>query len=177
MSSSVLAPDGWLVLGLPWPMQTRGGFGECATALAPQLVPRHFVSQGAGEALDLASAFARTEEGPGKTVFFSDITLWLDGKGKTWADLGIDHQGVIEELLSAPVPQLYLTMTQLAHGIVCDASREGLRAHYDDGRVEHITRQTRQDVHDALTATLERDWPPYIRELMDRGAIRAQCPS
>ncbi|WP_329431526.1 hypothetical protein OG564_00530 [Streptomyces sp. NBC_01280] len=42
----------------------------------------------------------------GKVVFFSDVTLWLDKQGKDWGVLGIDYETVIDELTTAPVPQL-----------------------------------------------------------------------
>src|SRR5262249_54557615 len=122
---SLLAPDGWLVLGLPWPPQASGGYAECAAAIAPPIVPPQGVDQDAGYVLDLASALIRSHDGPGKAVFFSDITLLLDRQGKTWGDLGIDYEQVIDALLEAPVPLLYLTLSQVAHAILCDASREG----------------------------------------------------
>ncbi|MCX5561083.1 hypothetical protein [Streptomyces sp. NBC_00038] len=175
MSTSLLSPAGWLVLGLPWPAETRDGWGECAVAIAPPMIPRSLVSQGAGIALDLATGLARDpNDGPGKAVFFSDVTLWLDKQGKTWPDLGIDYDAVIDELLSAQVPQLYLTLTQKAHAILCDASREGLRLHYPGGDVEHVTPQMRQDVHDGVAQSLTRDWPPYIQGLIDSGALQTR---
>ncbi|WKX73538.1 hypothetical protein [Streptomyces sp. XD-27] len=175
MNTTLLSPAGWLVLGLPWPTQTRDGWGECATVIAPTMIPRSLVSQGAGTALDVAAALAGdANEGPGKVVFFSDITLWLDKQGTTWADLGIDHDAVLDELLNAPVPQLYLTLTQKAHAILCDASREGLRLHYPNGDVEHVGPQLRRDVHDGIAQSLERDWPPYIQGLIDRGAFHTR---
>ncbi|MGY0055005.1 hypothetical protein ACWY4P_00145 [Streptomyces sp. LZ34] len=81
-----------------------------------------------------------------------------------------------EQLLGgeAPVPQLYLTLMQKAHAILRDASREGLRLHYPNGDVEHVTPQVRRDVHAAITTSLERDWPPYIQGLIDRGALQTQ---
>jgi hypothetical protein len=49
------------------------------------MIPRSLVSKGAGIALDLATGLARDQsDGPGKAVFFSDVTLWLDSQGKTW---------------------------------------------------------------------------------------------
>ncbi|MFD8384975.1 hypothetical protein ACFV2X_41745 [Streptomyces sp. NPDC059679] len=175
MSNSLLEPDGWLVLGLPWPAETRDGWGECALAIAPQMIPRSLVSKGAGIALDLAGALAREPaDGPGKAVFFSDVTLWLDKQGKDWADLGIDYEAAIDELVNAPVPQLYLTLMQKAHAILCDASRQGLRLYYPNGDVEHVTPQVRRDVHVAITTSLERDWPLYIQGLIDRGALQTQ---
>ncbi|MEU5958827.1 hypothetical protein [Streptomyces sp. NPDC047525] len=137
MSNSLLVPDGWLVLGLPWPTETHDGWGECALAIAPQMIPRSLVSKGAGTALDLATGLARDPaDGPGKAVFLSDVTLWLDKQGKDWGDLGIDYEAVINELVQAPVPQLYMTLMQKAHAILCDASREGLRLHYRDGEAD-----------------------------------------
>ncbi|MFD9409769.1 hypothetical protein ACFWBN_22515 [Streptomyces sp. NPDC059989] len=175
MSNTLLYPDGWLVLGLPWPEQTRDGWGECALAIAPQTIPRNLVGKEAGTALDLATGLARDRaDGPGKAVFFSDITLWLDRHGKDWRALGIDYEAVIDELVGAQVPQLYMTLMQKAHAILCDASREGLRLHYSNGEVEHVTPQVRADVHAAITTSLEGDWPAYIQDLIDRGAIRAR---
>ncbi|QKZ18595.1 hypothetical protein [Streptomyces chartreusis] len=175
MSNTLLHPDGWLVLGLPWPEQTRDGWGECALAIAPQMIPRSLVSKEAGIALDFARSLARDPgDGPGKAVFFSDVTLWLDKQGKDWGDLGIDYEAVINELVGAPVPQLYMTLMQKAHAILCDASREGLRLYYPGGEVEHVTEQVRADVHTAITTSLERDWPPYIQGLIDRGAFQTQ---
>ncbi|MBC9728184.1 hypothetical protein [Streptomyces sp. TRM68367] len=175
MSASLLSPTGWFVLGLPWPAETGGDWGECAAAIAPSMIPRSLVSQSAGTALDLASALATDAiEGPGKAVFFSDVTLWLDKQGQTWASLGIDHEAVIDELLNAPVPQLFLTLTQKAHAILCDASRDGLRLHYPNGGVEHVSPQLRRDVHNGIAQSLERDWPPYIQGLIDSGALQAR---
>ncbi|MFD3580707.1 hypothetical protein [Streptomyces sp. NPDC058644] len=175
MSNALQYPQGWLVLGLPWPERTQDGWGECALALAPNTIPRDLVSKEAGTALDLAGGLARDPaDGPGKAVFFSDVTLWLDKQGKDWGDLGIDYEAVIDELTKAPVPQLYLTLMQKAHAILCDASREGLRLHYRNGDVEHVTPQVRRDVHSAIATSLERDWPPYIQGLIDRGALHSQ---
>ncbi len=175
MSNTLLAPSGWLVLGLPWPAETRDGWGECALAIAPQMIPRSLVSKGAGTALDLAGALARDPaDGPGKVVFFSDITLWLDKQGKDWADIGIDYEAVTDELAGAQVPQLYLTLMQKAHAILCDASREGMRLYYPNGDMEQVTPQTRRDVHEGIAASLERDWPPYIQSLIDRGALQTK---
>ncbi|MFB6518483.1 hypothetical protein [Streptomyces sp. NPDC056401] len=173
MSNTLLAPSSWLVLGLPWPTETHNGWGECALALAPQMIPRSLVSKGAGTVLGLAGALGRDHaDGPGKAVFFSDLTLWLDKQGKGWADLGIDYDAVIDELTEAPVPQLFLSLMQKAHAIVCDASREGMRLYYPNGDVEQVTPQTRRDVHQAIASSLERDWPPYIQGLIDRGALQ-----
>ncbi|MFF1446179.1 hypothetical protein [Streptomyces sp. NPDC058295] len=175
MSASLLSPAGWLVLGLPWPTEARDGWGECAAVIAPSMIPRSLVSRGAGTALDLAAALAGdANEGPGKAVFFSDITLWLDAQGRTWADFNIDYDQVVDELLGTPVPQLFLTLSHKAHAILCDASRQGLRLYYPDGDVEHVSPQVRRDVHDGISQTLERDWPPYVQRLIDSGAFRTR---
>ncbi|WP_128380376.1 hypothetical protein [Streptomyces cavernae] len=175
VTNSPLSPAGWLVLGLPWPTETRDGWGECAVAIAPTMIPRSLVSKGAGIVLDLSTGLAREpNDGPGEAVFFSDVTLWLDKQGKDWGDLGIDYEAVIDELLDAQVPQLYLTLTQKAHAILCDASREGLRLHYTNGDVEHVTPQVRQNVRDGIVQSLKRDWPPYIQSLIDSGALQTR---
>jgi hypothetical protein len=86
----------------------------------------------------------------------------------------LKYAAVIDELLKAPVLQLYLTPMQKAHAIVCDASREGMRLYYPGGDVEQVTPQLRRDVHDGIAAILERDWPPYIQGLISRGALQTQ---
>ncbi|MFE1408594.1 hypothetical protein ACFW5D_34405 [Streptomyces sp. NPDC058770] len=48
------------------------------------------------------------------------------------------------------------------------------RLYYPGGQVEHVTPQVRADVHAAITTSLERDWPPYIQGLIDRGALQTQ---
>ncbi|MER7396170.1 hypothetical protein ABT381_11700 [Streptomyces sp. NPDC000151] len=139
------------------------------------MIPRSLVSQHAGIALDVATALAGDpHEGLGKAVFFSDITLSLDKQGETWANIGIAPDALIDELLAAPVPQLYLTLTQKAHAVLCDASREGLRLYYPNGDVEHISPRVRRDVHNGIAQSLERDWPPYIQGLIDGGALRTE---
>ncbi|WP_328743826.1 hypothetical protein OHT57_00645 [Streptomyces sp. NBC_00285] len=75
-------------------------------------------------------------------------------------------------MAKAPVPQLYMTLIQKAHAILCDASRAGLCLYYPGGDVEQVTPQVRASVHAAITTGLERDWPPYIQGLIDRGAIQ-----
>jgi hypothetical protein len=65
----------------PWSAPEGQVFAEAAYALAPSLVPRDKVSRDAADVLDLAEAYVRAT--PGRTVFFSDLTLWLDqGSGE-----------------------------------------------------------------------------------------------
>ncbi|MFB7576222.1 hypothetical protein [Streptomyces sp. NPDC056165] len=162
--------------GAGWAGGRRGGGpgAQCLVARRRGLRAPSRASQRGG-ALDLAGGLARDPaDGPSKAVFFSDVTLWLDKQGKDWGDLGIDCEAVTGELTKAPVPQLYMTLMQKAHAILCDASREGLRLHYTSGEVEHVTPQVRADVHAAITASLEQDWPAYIQDLIDRSAIQTQ---
>ncbi|MFE7352765.1 hypothetical protein ACFU8Q_06085 [Streptomyces sp. NPDC057543] len=51
---------------------------------------------------------------------------------------------------------------------------DGVRLYYPGGDVEHVTPQVRADVHAAITISLERDWPPYIQGLIDRGALQTR---
>ncbi|MFF3617530.1 hypothetical protein [Streptomyces sp. NPDC002580] len=41
-------------------------------------------------------------------------------------------------------------------------------------RAQGLTPQVRADVHAAITASLERDWPAYLQGLIDRCAIQTQ---
>ncbi|MFF9803180.1 hypothetical protein ACF1G3_38055 [Streptomyces rochei] len=77
-------------------------------------------------------------------MFFSDVTLWLDKQGKTWPDLGIDYEAVIDELLNAQVPQLYLALTR------------------------------RPTPSGGVAQSLARGWPPYVQGLIDSGVLKTR---
>lgn len=131
--------------------------------------------QALAELLDESAERGRTWTAtalPGRAVSFSGVTLWLDKQGKDWGALGIDNEAVIDERANAQVPQLSMTLIQKAHSILCGAGRDDLRLHYGNGDVEHVTPQVRAEVHAAITTSLEWDWPVYIQDLGDRGAIQ-----
>jgi hypothetical protein len=167
MTSELLEPSCWLVFGLEWSAPEGQVFAEAAYALAPSLVPRDRVGRDAADVLDLAEAYVRAT--PGRTVFFSDLTLWLDQSQTTWHERGTNWEAAMDELVSSPIAALYLTISRRAHMILSDASRQGAVIYYPDGTTEQITPQERQAVHDALEQQLRRDWPPYMQSVLGRG--------
>jgi hypothetical protein len=167
MTNEVLHPRYWLLFGLPWP----GGPGpaEASVAFAPPTIPRDDLGGDARDILAVADAYA--EGVPSKVVFFSDLTLWLDGHGSDWPGRGTDWEEGKDELLNSPIPALYVTLTQVGHSVLCDASRQGMTLHYPD-RTERITPTQRQEFRSALEERLLADWPDYIRRLIDDGKLR-----
>jgi hypothetical protein len=164
VTSELLEPNCWLVIGQQWSAPEGQVFAEAAYALAPSLVPRDKVSRDAADVLDLAEAYVRAI--PGKAVFFSDLTLWLDQSQTTWHGRGTDWEAAVDELVNSPLAALYLTISRRAHLILCDASPQGAVIYFPDGRTEQITSQERQAVHDALEQQLRRDWPPYMQRVL-----------
>ncbi|MFJ1847419.1 hypothetical protein [Streptomyces sp. NPDC088146] len=112
------------------------------------MIPWPVVDTGTGFAFDLANALAHgPNNGPDSAV---DVTLWLDSQGKTWGDFGIDYDSVIDDLVSAQVPQFYLRRMQDARAIPCDASCEDMRSHYRNN---------------------DRGWPPYVQGIVGSDAL------
>ncbi|MEC3952576.1 hypothetical protein VMT65_05990 [Nocardia sp. CDC153] len=155
-------PPCWLIFGLPWP-DSATDFAESAIAVAPSSVPRNVVSQAGADVLDLATAIAR--DNGYRVIFLSDVTKWLDAQQqRTWADLGIDSEDVSLELTETPILQLYMTLSQLGHALICDASRQGLTVHTPNGAWQTGPRE-REDLRSHLTISLQRDWPPYATDV------------
>jgi hypothetical protein len=80
MTNEVLHPRYWLLFGLPWPGGSEPA--EASVALAPPTIPRDDLGGDARDVLAVADVYA--EGVSSKVVFFSDLTLWLDGHGSDW---------------------------------------------------------------------------------------------
>ncbi|WP_404871010.1 helicase associated domain-containing protein (plasmid) [Kitasatospora griseola] len=91
MSNAVLQPRYWLAHALEWP-QGESPYRECAQALAPPIIPRQMVSRDVADILAVADAY-QNEHPTRRLVFFSDLTLWLDGHGSDWGQRGTDWEG------------------------------------------------------------------------------------
>ncbi|MFH9355340.1 hypothetical protein [Kitasatospora sp. NPDC017646] len=105
-------------------------------------------------------------------MFFSDLTLWLDGHGSDWGQRGTDWEGGLRQLEDAPSPALYLTLSQYHHAILADSSRQGMKLYFGDGTVEQVTPEVREKARAFMQQTLERDWPGYIGGLIADGKLR-----
>lgn len=172
MTDSLLRPTYWLVHGLEWPQGT-GPLREAAIAIAPATVPRARLSRDAADVLAVADAYHRMAGA--RVVFFSDTTLWLDRTGGSWETRGTDWETALAELAGEDSASLglYLTISQRAHVVICDASRQGMTLHFADGRPpERITADERQLVHQVLERQLAADWPVYVQRMIDKGKIR-----
>lgn len=158
-----LHPPGWLIVGLPWPSDAKGGFAECAFALAPTATALGSLTPDARNLLGFAVQCLAESQGAHRTLFFSDLTRHLGNSGRDWPDVGVqDWEAATEDVLRR-APGLYLTLSQIAHMTICDASREGTVAHFTDGSPPQNLREIRDDVRAALTSQLEHDWPEYER--------------
>ncbi|MEV0030439.1 hypothetical protein [Nocardia sp. NPDC050793] len=153
-----------MIYGLAWPAGEADS-AEAAVAVAPSAVPRHVLSPAAADVLDLATAIARQNNW--RTVFLADITRWLDTQQRTWGSIGIDYERVCFELTETPILQLFLTLSQLGHALLCDASRSGLTVHTPNGSWQAGLRE-REDLRTQLSATLARDWPAYATSVFEK---------
>lgn len=160
MTDAILEPSYWLVHGLPWP-DGHAPMQEGAYAIAPTIFRRDLLPPDAARILAVADAFHA--ESRARAIFFSDLTRWLDARGSDWASLDTDGEGGLA--FCDELPGLFLTISQRAQAIICDASREGLTMYYPGGRSEKITPEERQVVHDVIEQRLVADWPPYARSL------------
>ncbi|HSA52061.1 MAG TPA: hypothetical protein VLH10_18395 [Yinghuangia sp.] len=169
MTNALLQPEYWLVIGLAWPdgsAPTR----DAAFAVAPPLIPRARVSSDARDILAVADAYQRAL--PGRVLLFSDLTRWLAGNDSNWAARGTDWEAAIDELTERnPAPGMYVRISQRAHIVICDATREGMTLHYADGGSERLRPEERVLVREALADRLSEDWPRYVAELTDSGGF------
>jgi hypothetical protein len=165
-------PPYWLVIGMDWPGPTVG-MAEAAYALAPSIVPRDAVPRVVADVLGVADVYIRRHPGR-RSVWFTDLTRWMDEQGTSWAALNVDWEEALRTLPECPTPGLHLTVSQRAHGIICDATRRGVTFHHPDGTGEQVTPTERDLVHHVLEERLAADWPPYIRSLQANGQLAVQ---
>jgi hypothetical protein len=170
MADPLRYPGYWLLFGLPWPDDQRQQ-AEAALAVAPPIIPRSILGGDSLDILTVADAYVKASSAESNVVFFSDLTLWLDHHGSTWSSRGTDWEAGKEELLNSEVAALYLTLSHLAHTILCDASRNGTIVYYRDSTVQ-ITPAHRQDLRTMIANRLSADWPDYINRMVSSGRAR-----
>ncbi|MFJ4188189.1 hypothetical protein [Kitasatospora sp. NPDC089509] len=114
------------------------------------------VSRDVADILAVADAYQKAHPAR-RLVFFSDLTLWLDGHGSDWGRRGTDWEGGLRQLEDAPSPALFLTLSQHHHAILADSSRQGTKIYFGDGTVEQVTPEIREKARAFIQQTLERD--------------------
>jgi hypothetical protein len=173
--SAEINPPMWLVFGMEWTGRSADLFAEAAMAVAPTQIPLTLLSAAGRNVVQLCVAVGR--ELGHRTVFFTDVTAYLDEHGQTWASLGVDWETALGELEHLPVASLYLSLTRRAHAILCWSGRSQLVLYAgDDARGEAVGGAEREAVRAAITNALMQDWPPYAErfyaEHLARGTLR-----
>jgi|SRR5579863_8707469 len=154
----LLAPAYWLVAGLAWP----GGSNPCeAWAIAPDLIPRDAVSNDAYQVLGSAHLYAGKHSA--RVVFFSDLTRMFATAGTSWASFGVDWRAALDELQRGPYPAVFLTVTERAHGLICDP------ASWSTGCAQELASPERELVRQAVADRLTVDWSGYMGRVIDSG--------
>jgi hypothetical protein len=166
VAGELLRPSYWLVHGLPW--QGDGSRAEAALAIAPGMIDRDSLSRDAFQILGCADLYA-SKRGS-RVVFFSDLTRMFTTAGTSWAQLGIDWDGALQELQDGPFPAMFLTISQRAHIFICNPATR-LLLYGPDGE-EEATDVERELVRQVIARQLTADWPPYLQQLIDTGRVR-----
>jgi hypothetical protein len=169
---NVYDPPYWLVIPMEWPLP-GAAMGEAAYAIAPPIVPRDILPRVVSDVFGVADVYAERHPGQ-RTVWFTDLTRWMDEHGTSWAALDVDWADALEKIPQCPTPRMYLTINERAHGIICDASRQGITFHHLDGTSEQITPAERDHLHHVLEDSLTADWAPYVRQLQTAGKLLIQ---
>lgn len=165
MSSTLSRPRFWLVIGLEWPAQATGPHAECALTLAPSFVPKGVLSPAAYAIFELAKTVVPA--GDQQVVMFSELTQTLRRHNADWSKVGVpDWEATVDELAQAPVPSLYLSLSQYAHVMLCTAGMDNSYVYRPDGQQERIPESDFDDLRNSLRAMLTTDWPAYIQELV-----------
>lgn len=171
MSNTLSRPRFWLVIGLAWPSQVVGSHAECAFAIAPSFIPGGVLSPAAYSIFELASTVAPA--GDQQVVMFSELTQTLRRHNVDWPKIGVtDWEASVDELAQAPLPALYLSLSQYAHLMVCTAGVDNSYIYRPDGRQERIPESDFEDLRTSLRTMLTTDWPAYVEELERAGTIR-----
>ncbi len=165
-ADELLRPSYWLVHGLPWP--GGGGLAEAALAIAPGMIARDSLSRDGFQILGCADLYA-SKKGS-RVVFFSDLTRMFTTAGTSWAQLGIDWEGAVQELQDGPFPAMFLTISQRAHIFICNAATRLLL--YGPAGEQEVTDAERDFVRQAIASQLTADWPPYMQQMIDTGRSR-----
>lgn len=171
MSSTLSRPRFWLVIALEWPAQATGQHAECAFAIAPSFIPKGVLSPSAYAIFELAKAVVPA--GEQQVVMFSELTQTLRRNSADWAKVGVpDWEATLGELAEAPVPSLYLSLSQYAHVMLSTAGMDNSYVYRPGGQQERIPESDVADLRNGLRTMLTTDWPAYIQQLERAGKIR-----
>lgn len=165
-------PPFWLVLGLPWPEDSRNHVEESAQAIAPTFVARNVQPKAVAAILDFACAI-HNKHGL-RVMFLSELTGTLRRAEANWAEIGVpDFDAALAELIELPTPALCISLTQYAHMLVCTAGNGRTIAYSPDNpEGRDVDRSDYAEVKKNLEGTLDRDWPAYIDHLVQSGKLR-----
>lgn len=104
---------------------------------------------------------------------FSELTQTLRKKNADWPTVGVpDWEATVDELAEAPIPGLYLSLSQYAYVMLCTAGMESSYVYGPDGQQRRIPESDFEDLRNGLRAMLVTDWAAYIQELERAGKIR-----
>lgn len=171
MPSTLHQPRYWLVIGLEWPNQATDQYAECALALAPSFIPTGVLSRPAYVIFELARNLA--PEGEQQVVMFSELTQALRRKKYDWSTVGVpDWEATVNELAEAPIPALFLTLSQYAHFMLCTAGMDNAYVHGPDGQQLRVPETDYEDLRSSLRTMLVTDWPDYIQKMEQDGKFR-----
>jgi hypothetical protein len=170
MSRTVARPDHWLVIALEWRAPMGAQYAECALAIAPSFIPRGLLSP----PVDMICEFSRAISSTGfeQVLTFSELSQTLGRHGQDWSAIGVpDWEAAIQEIEQAPVPSLYLTLSQYAHMLLSTTGQNsvsvpGPNAPQPIGQADYDT--LRCDLRVMLTT----DWARYIEDMQRQGVIR-----
>ena len=166
-------PSWFLVTGLPWPEDhPDADLAEAAFAIAPHVTQAVRPAGPDGEPVplghDLAlmlDAGSRCAAALGKRmIFLSDITRWLTDIGLSWERVGVDFPTAQSEL-EQQSPGLFITISQRAYSILCSTAAN-LTIYHTSGSVVEVSPEERELVRASFEATLDADWPGYIRKAL-----------
>ena len=134
------------------------------SAVAPEVLPRGPFNSDAQMLLAAADAY-HADYPRQRVVFAAAITRWLFVVyGTRWVDIDVDFFDALSDL-DAHAPALLIEVSPVARAIVANASLNfELRVVADEPLGPALPTEP---VRDALTETLVRDWPPYIRAIVE----------
>jgi hypothetical protein len=82
----------------------------------------------------------------------------------------VDWESALQELQKAPIPVLFLTISERAYLFICDPAGESFLT--EPGGEEKPAESGREAVRQALATSLTADWPPCIQGMIDIGRLR-----
>lgn len=155
---SVHQPSYWLTY---LSEATERGSDEI-TAIAPGILDRSRFTADTQILLAAADAY-RADHPDQRVVFAAAVTRWLHvERGIHWADLDCDFYDALLDL-DRHAPALLIEAAPITRAIVANAALRLELVVVGEGPVRDLPTEP---VRAAILEVLERDWPPYISELL-----------